>query len=71
MFGEAISFNRDISKWDVSKVITMKESKSKYVYSRITRSEHAIVIGGFSRGSGWWRGCGACVRVSGDKGLMK
>ncbi len=68
-FYQVSVFNSDISKWDTSKVTTMENCKSlRIIENDLTWREHAIAIGGFSRGLGWWRGCDAkaCVRVNRD-----
>ncbi len=35
-FGSAIAFNGDLSRWDVAKVTTMKESKSIRIVKNMT-----------------------------------
>ncbi len=57
-FLKAQAFNGDISKWDVSKVTILWGSKLIRIIENafLLRREHTIVIGGFSRGLGWWSG---------------
>jgi hypothetical protein len=60
VFLAASAFNGDLNKWDVSKVTTINSSKSIRIFENdLTWHEHTVLIGGFPRGSGWWRVCDA------------